>query len=99
MTPTVDEKCAHAAPRCAAKSMRWRRVRQAAAMSALLSLGLPIAPAHAYLDPGTGSMLVSAVIGVAAAVGLAVKMFWYRLVGLFRGRRSGAVEGAPPADK
>ena len=55
--------------------------------------------AYAYLDPGTGSMLVSAVIGVAAAVGLAVKMFWYRLVGLFRGRRSGAVEGAPPADK
>lgn len=45
------------------------------------------APAHAYLDPGTGSMLVSAVIGVAAAVGLAVKMFWYRIVGFFRGKR------------
>ena len=43
-------------------------------------------PAYAYLDPGTGSMLLSAVIGVAAAVGLAVKMFWYRLIGLLRGR-------------
>jgi hypothetical protein len=32
-------------------------------------------PAYAYLDPGTGSMLPSAVIGVAAAVGLAVKIF------------------------
>ena len=31
-------------------------------------------PAYAYLDPGTGSMLVSAVLGVAAAVALAVKM-------------------------
>ena len=49
-------------------------------------------PAYAYLDPGTGSMLLSAVIGVAAAVGLAVKMFWYRLVGFFRGK-------GPVADK
>jgi hypothetical protein len=47
-------------------------------------------PAYAYLDPGTGSMLVSAVIGVAAAVGLAVKMFWYRVVGFFRGKRPAA---------
>ena len=44
-------------------------------------------PAYAYLDPGTGSMLISAVLGVAAAVALAVKMFWYRLVGFFRGKR------------
>jgi hypothetical protein len=60
-------------------------------------------PAYAYLDPGTGSMLLSAVIGVAAAVGLAVKMFWYRLIGLFRGRprdvRSSVVDGTPSADK
>jgi hypothetical protein len=44
-------------------------------------------------------MLLSAVIGVAAAVGLAVKMFWYRLVGLVRGKRTETVEGSPPADK
>jgi hypothetical protein len=60
-------------------------------------------PAYAYLDPGTGSMLLSAVIGVAAAVGLAVKMFWYRLIGLFRGRPREAgpsvVDGTPSADK
>jgi hypothetical protein len=49
-------------------------------------------PAYAYLDPGTGSMLNSAVLGVAAAVALAVKMFWYRLIGFFRGKR-------PAADK
>jgi hypothetical protein len=44
-------------------------------------------PAYAYLDPGTGSMLISAVLGVAAAVALALKMFWYRVVGFFRGKR------------
>jgi hypothetical protein len=60
-------------------------------------------PADAYLDPGTGSMLLSAVFGVAAAVALALKIFWYRLVGLFRGKkrglRPGTVEGAPAADE
>jgi hypothetical protein len=48
-------------------------------------------------------MLLSAVIGVAAAVALAVKMFWYRLIGLFRGRGRGdrldEMKGPPAADK
>ena len=60
-------------------------------------------PAEAYLDPGTGSMLLSAIIGVAAAVGLAVKMFWYRLIGLIRGKprgpRPGVMDGSPSADE
>ena len=58
-------------------------------------------PAHAYLDPGTGSMLLSALIGLAAAVALGLKMFWYRLVGLCRGKgravRPGEVKGPPAA--
>jgi len=75
-------------------------LRRALRIGLLLAAGLAVtSPAYAYLDPGTGSMLLSAVIGVAAAVGLAVKMFWYRLAGLFRAKRPGAVEGAPPADK
>jgi hypothetical protein len=37
-------------------------------------------------------MLVSAVIDVAAAIGLGVKLFWYRLVGFFRGKRPTAEE-------
>ena len=60
-------------------------------------------PAQAYLDPGTGSMLLSAIIGVAAAVALAVKMFWYRLIGLLRdkgrGNRLDEMKGPPAADK
>jgi hypothetical protein len=61
---------------------------RAIAIALLVAACLAIAsPAWAYLDPGTGSMLVSAVIGVAAAIGLGAKMFWYRLVALFRGKR------------
>ncbi|MFI5325201.1 MAG: hypothetical protein ACHQ7H_03115 [Candidatus Rokuibacteriota bacterium] len=72
-------------------------LRRALRIGFLVAAGLSItSPAYAYLDPGTGSMLLSALIGVAAAVGLAVKMFWYRLVGLFRGKRTGA--GLPPGD-
>lgn len=69
-------------------------LRIAFLLAACLSIA---APAEAYLDPGTGSMLLSAVIGVAAAVGLAVKMFWYRLVGLIRGKPRGARPGVGAA--
>ena len=64
-------------------------LRMALVLVACLSIA---SPAYAYLDPGTGSMLISAVLGVAAAVALALKMFWYRLIGFFRGKR-------PAADK
>ena len=80
--------------------MLRRALRIGFVLAACLSI---TSPAYAYLDPGTGSMLLSAVIGVAAAVALAVKMFWYRLVGLLRGKkrgsRPGAAEGAPAADE
>jgi hypothetical protein len=75
-------------------------LRAVLVLLAVLSLA---SPAYAYLDPGTGSMLVSAVIGVVAAVGLALKMFWYRVTGLFRGKKDGGepgrVDGAPSAKK
>ncbi len=58
--------------------------RVALVLVACLSIATP---AYAYLDPGTGSMLISAVLGVAAALALAVKMFWYRVIGFFRGKR------------
>ena len=64
-----------------------RALRIALVLVAFLSIA---SPAYAYLDPGTGSMLISAVLGVAAALALAVKMFWYRLIGLFRGKRPAA---------
>jgi len=64
-------------------------LRIALVLVACLSIA---SPAYAYLDPGTGSMLISAVLGVAAAVALALKMFWYRVIGFFRGKR-------PAADK
>jgi hypothetical protein len=45
----------------------------------------------AYLDPGTGSMLLQVILGGIAAIGVAVKIFWHRIklaIGL--GRKSGS---------
>lgn len=37
------------------------------------------ASAFAYLDPGTGSMLLQLLLGGVAAVGVAVKLYWHRI--------------------
>ena len=44
-----------------------------------LTLLLVAAPAFAYLDPGTGSMLLQVILGGVAAIGVAVKLFWYKI--------------------
>lgn len=40
-------------------------------------------PAFAYIDPGSGSAIMSAVVGFFVALGLAVKTYWYKLKGIF----------------
>jgi Na+/proline symporter len=40
-----------------------------------------VGPAYAYLDPGTGSMLIQAVIAIVAAGSLFISMFWKRVKG------------------
>ena len=44
-----------------------------------LVLLLPAHTAHAYLDPGTGSMLLQVILGGIAAVGVALKLFWHKI--------------------
>ncbi len=40
-------------------------------------------PAHAYLDPASGSMILQMIVGGVAGVALAVKLFWHRILGFF----------------
>lgn len=35
--------------------------------------------AVAYLDPGTGSMLLQVILGGVAAVAVAIKLYWHKL--------------------
>lgn len=48
---------------------------------------LTAAPAHAYVDPGTGGVLVQLVTGGVAGLLVLVRLFWSRIVEIFR--RSG----------
>ena len=57
------------------------------------------AQAQAYLDPGTGSMIISAIVGVFATLALAIKTYWYRLLGLFRRKSTSAARAAAGDDK
>jgi len=43
----------------------------------------PAGAAHAYLDPGTGSMIVQLVIGAVAVAGMTLKMYWRKIMDLF----------------
>ncbi len=45
--------------------------------------GIDSSQSKAYLDPSTGSMIISAIVGVFATIILGVKTFWYKIVSLF----------------
>ena len=38
----------------------------------------------AYLDPGTGSMVLQFLVGGFLAIAIAAKIFWQRIVNLFK---------------
>ena len=44
-------------------------------------------PVFAYLDPGSGSAILSAIIGAFVAAGIAIKSYWYKLKKLFNFKR------------
>ena len=47
-------------------------------------------PASAYLDPGTGSMILSAIVGLFATAALAIKTYWYKIKRMITGKGSDA---------
>ncbi len=53
---------------------------------AVLCLGILLfltRPAHAYLDPGSGSMVLQLLLGGVAALGVVIKLFWHRILNIF----------------
>jgi O-antigen/teichoic acid export membrane protein len=76
--------------------MPYNNLKKSLALSAFLLLFSQ--GAHAYLDPSTGSMVVSALIGIFASIALAVKTYWYRLKKLFRRSEASRSSENPPLD-
>ena len=52
----------------------------------LFALALMPVSAFAYLDPTTGSMVISAIVGLFASLVLAIKTYWYRIKAFFKGK-------------
>ena len=60
------------------------------ALNLLLLIGvfeLTIQPAYAYLDPGTGSVVVQTIIATFVAAGFALKAFWAQIIVFFKGKK------------
>jgi len=58
------------------------------AVAVLLVVGVTSMPAMAYIDPASGSAIMSAIIGFFVAISLAVKTYWYRIKAFFSGSKS-----------
>jgi len=54
----------------------------------IILLSLWIQPAIAYIDPGSGSAIMSAIIGLLVAIGLVIKTYWFKLKSFFIGKKS-----------
>jgi len=66
-----------------------RKIRDVSVVVMVAAAGFS-QPAFAYLDPSTGSMILSAILGLFATIGLALKTYWYKLKGFFRGSKPAA---------
>ena len=66
------------------KSKKFRLFQSRLILVVLItSLLMPVS-ALAYLDPTTGSMLISAIVGLFASLALAIKTYWYRIKAFFK---------------
>ena len=55
--------------------------------------------ALAYLDPGTGSMVLQLLLGGIAGAVVILKLYWRRFVGLFRGNAREESENSSSKDQ
>jgi hypothetical protein len=63
--------------------MRSLRLACHVILLASLILVAATAPSHAYVDPGSASIVVTAILGGVAAVGYTMRLYWERLKDLF----------------
>ena len=45
----------------------------------LIALLSTVFPVYAYIDPGTGSLLIQSIIGAIAAFAVTMKLYWHKL--------------------
>ena len=53
-----------------------------AQLAVTVALFIPIS-AYAYIDPGTGSMLLQALLAIVAGAAIGVRTYWFKIKQLF----------------
>lgn len=53
----------------------------------LLFVGMSASAAHAYLDGGTGSMILQVLLGGVAGLAIAGKLYWYKFLSVIGVKR------------
>ena len=69
-------------------TQRRTRKRWALGTAGALLFGVMITPAQAYIDWGTGSMILQAVVAGFLGALFMIKNFWSRIKSFFTGNRS-----------
>ncbi len=67
----------------------------AAAIAFALGMLLWSMPAHAYLDPATGSILLQGALAGVAGLMVVVRLYWRRLKAFFRSLRGAGASVEP----
>ena len=67
---------------------------------AAIAAGQPLEIRVAYLDPGTGSLILQAIIATFAGAVVAISVYWQKIRAFFRrsSRNSGSSDTAPNDD-
>ncbi len=67
---------------------------------AVLLVGAGLKPAYAYLDPGTGAMILQIVLGGVAGFLMVMKLYWHRIkvkLGLHKPEADAEPDDSKPA--
>ncbi len=73
-------------------------MRSSLAHALPLALALSVLPgeAAAYIDPGTGSLILQGLIAAFAAAAVVIRGYWYRIKAFFRRDKAAAKPPIPP---
>ena len=58
----------------------------------LIALAVAPGPCYAYLDPGTGSMILQGVIAGLAMAAMTIKLYWHKLLSVFGKKKTDDIE-------
>ena len=59
--------------------MKFFKITLLFLFTVILSSNFVISNAYAYIDAGSGSLILQMLIGVLVGIGIAVKVYWFKL--------------------